>query len=90
MATASLDSDCSSRRGLDFNPTLVGLLFSSNSPLSSAAEKGVVFASEPTKGPGVVNNDLLGGCLPMIGDPLSFGKSLKRTVLFRAVLEYPG
>ena len=67
MATASLVSDCSSRRGLDFNPTLVGLLFSSKSPLSSAAEKGVDLASGPTEGPGVVDNDLLGGCLPMIG-----------------------
>ena len=90
MATALLVSDCSSRRGLDFNPTLAELLFSSKSPFSSAAEKGVDLESGPTEGPGMDDSDLLGGCLPMIGDPLPSGTSLNRTVLFRTILEYPG
>ena len=90
MAKASLVSDCSIRRGLDFNPTLVRLLLSSKSPPSSAAEKGVDLSSGHTEDPGVVDNDLHRACLPMIGDPLFSGTSRNRTVLFGAILEYPG
>ena len=61
-------SECCSRRGLKSKSLLVGLSFVSVPSSSSVFGNGVDLASGTAHVAGVRSNDLLEGCLPIIGE----------------------
>ena len=86
MVVSDVSERCS-RRGLGSKPLHVRLLFVSIPSFSSVIGNGVNLASGTADGAGVGSNNLLEGCLPMIGDWISSGRSLNLTMLF---LSTPG
>ena len=87
MASSNISGDCK-RHGLNFVLILVGPSPLSEISFSSVGRRGVDLASGVTDGAGVGNSDLLGGCLPIIGDAITSGESLNRTVFFPVTPEY--